>query len=324
MSQHYDILGIGNAIMDVIASVDDQFLGDHDIAKGGMTLIDENRAIALTKAVASANPTEIAGGSGANTIVGAAMLGAKTAYLGLVYNDRMGNRFIDGLEDAGVSYNVPPADRGLATARCLIMVTADGERSMNTFLGASTDFSSAQLDSGAIKRSKLIYLEGYLFDTDKAKAAFVKAAEIAKAEGHKVALTLSDSFCVDRHRGSFKHLIEHHVDVLFANEAEIISLYETDFDNAIKTLATLDVIAAVTRSEKGSIIVNGRDQHVVDAVAIDKVVDTTGAGDQYAAGFLVGYSQGKDLATCGQWGSICAAEVISHFGARPASFVTLS
>jgi sugar/nucleoside kinase (ribokinase family) len=324
MSQTYDILGIGNAIMDVIASVDERFLGDHDIAKGGMTLIDEDRAIALTKAVATATPREIAGGSGANTIVGAAMLGVKTAYLGLVANDRMGGSFIDGLKDAGVSYSVPPADQGLATARCLIMVTADGERSMSTFLGASTDFSSAQLDHDAIKRSKLIYLEGYLFDTDKAKAAFVKAAEIAKAENHKVALTLSDSFCVDRHRESFKQLIEHHVDVLFANEAEVTSLYETDFDTAVATLAKLDIVAAVTRSEKGSVIVNGQDQHIIDAVAIDKLVDTTGAGDQYAAGFLVGYSQGKDLATCGQWGAICAAEVISHYGARPASPIKLT
>jgi sugar/nucleoside kinase (ribokinase family) len=324
MSQTYDILGIGNAIMDVIASVDERFLGDHDIAKGGMTLIDEDRAIALTKAVVTANPREIAGGSGANTIVGAAMLGVKTAYLGLVANDRMGGSFIDGLKDAGVSYSVPPAEQGLATARCLIMVTADGERSMSTFLGASTDFCSAQLDHDAIKRSKLIYLEGYLFDTDKAKAAFVKAAEIAKAANHKVALTLSDSFCVVRHRESFKQLIEHHVDVLFANEAEITSLYETDFDTAVATLAKLDIVAAVTRSEKGSVIVNGQDQHFIDAVAIDKLVDTTGAGDQYAAGFLVGYSQGKDLATCGQWGAICAAEVISHYGARPASPIKLT
>lgn len=324
MSQTFDILGIGNAIMDVIASVDDHFLSDHDIAKGGMTLIDEDRAIALTKAVATAKPREIAGGSGANTIVGAAMLGVKTAYLGLVANDRIGGSFIDGLKEAGVSYSVPPADQGLATARCLIMVTADGERSMSTFLGASTDFSSAQLDPDAIKRSKLIYLEGYLFDTDKAKAAFVKAAEIAKAENHQVALTLSDSFCVDRHREPFKQLIEHHVDVLFANEAEITSLYETDFDTAVATLAKLDIVAAVTRGEKGSVIVNGQDQHIIDAVAIDKLVDTTGAGDQYAAGFLAGYSQGKDLATCGQWGSICAAEVISHYGARPASPIKLT
>jgi sugar/nucleoside kinase (ribokinase family) len=324
MPHTYDILGIGNAIMDVIASVDDRFLGDHNIAKGGMTLIDETRAIALTKAVASAAPTEIAGGSGANTIVGAAMLGVKTAYLGLVANDRMGTRFIDGLKDAGVSYDVPAAEQGLATARCLIMVTSDGERSMNTFLGASTDFSSAQLDKDAIESSKLIYLEGYLFDTDKAKAAFVKASEMAKAKGNKVALTLSDSFCVDRHRDSFKHLIEHHVDVLFANEAEITALYETDFETAVQTLAKLDIIAAVTRSEKGSVIVNGSMHHLVDAVAIDKVVDTTGAGDQYAAGFLAGYTQGKDLTTCGNWGSICAAEVISHYGARPKTKIDLT
>lgn len=324
MSHTYDVLGIGNAIMDVIAPVEDSFLDNHEITKGAMMLIDEERAVALTDAVAGAAPVEIAGGSGANTIVGAAMLGTKTAYIGVVANDGMGTRFTSSLQSAGVVYDTKPVEEGLATARCLVMVTPDGERSMNTFLGASTGFSTEQLDEEAIKAAKLVYLEGYLFDSDDAKAAFVKASEIAQAAGNKVALTLSDSFCVDRHRASFQHLIEHHIDILFANEAEITSLYETDFDSAIEKLTSLGVTAAVTRSEKGSVVVENGTTHTVDVVAVDKVVDTTGAGDQYAAGFLAAYAKGKDLAVCGHWGSVCAAEVISHYGARPEKQIELS
>ena len=323
MAHTYDILGIGNAIMDVIAPVSEEFLGANDVVKGGMTLIDEPRAIALTGATKGFTPTEIAGGSGANTIVGASMLGAKTAYTGLVANDDMGERFTASLRDAGVNFDTAPLADSLATARCLIVVTPDGERSMSTFLGASSQFSADQLDEEAIKAAKILYLEGYLFDTDKAKAAFVKAAEIAQAAGNKVALTLSDSFCVDRHRASFQHLIEHHVDILFANEAEITSLYETDFDTAAKTVSQHGAIAALTRSEKGSVVVDGANSHVVAAEAIDKLVDTTGAGDQYAAGFLAAYAQGKTLDICGKWGSVCAAEVITHYGARPEKTIKL-
>ncbi len=323
MAHTYDILGIGNAIMDVIAPVSEDFLAANDVAKGGMTLIDEPRAIALTHATKDFGPTEIAGGSGANTIVGASMLGAKTAYTGLVANDDMGERFTSSLRDAGVSFDTAPLADSLATARCLIVVTPDGERSMSTFLGASSQFSAQQLNEDAIKAAKILYLEGYLFDTDKAKAAFVKAAEIAQAAGNKVALTLSDSFCVDRHRASFQHLIEHHVDILFANEAEITSLYETDFDTAAKTVSHHGAIAALTRSEKGSVVVDGANSHIVEAEAIDALVDTTGAGDQYAAGFLAAYAQGKNLDVCGHWGSVCAAEVITHYGARPEKKIAL-
>lgn len=324
MLYSYDILGIGNAIMDIISNVDSNFLNNHEITKGAMMLIDEERAVALTDAIADAEHIEIAGGSGANTIVGAAMLGAKTAYIGLVANDSMGMRFSTSLKTAGVSYDTNPLEGGLATARCLVMVTSDGERSMNTFLGASAYLSTSQLDENVIKAAKLIYLEGYLFDSDNAKAAFVKASEIAQAAGNKVALTLSDSFCVDRHRASFQYLVENHIDLLFSNEAEITSLYETDFDTAIENLISLNVTAAITRSEKGSVIVENGKTYVVDVVAVDKLVDTTGAGDQYAAGFLSAYAKGKDVATCGHWGSVCAAKVISHYGARPEKHIKLS
>ena len=317
------ILAIGNAIMDVIAPVSDDVLASHGIAKGGMTLVDEDAAIALTGAVAGAGPVEIAGGSGANTIVGAAALGATTAYMGVVKNDEMGARFIDGMRTAGVNFDACVRVSGPATARCIIMVTPDGERSMNTFLGASVGFGKKDLDEDLIASAGITYLEGYLFDSDDAKAAFVKAAEIARAAGNKVALTLSDAFCVDRHRESFQHLVEHHIDILFANESEITSLYETDFDSAALQIADAGIIGALTRSEKGSVIIHGLHKHLVDVYPVEKVVDTTGAGDQYAAGFLAAYARGEALDVCGRWGSACAAEVISHYGARPERKITL-
>ena len=317
------ILAIGNAIMDVIAPVSDDELTRHNIAKGGMTLVDEDTAMALTVAVGNANPVEIAGGSGANTIVGATALGASTAYMGVVKNDEIGARFIEGMQMAGVNFNPSVRQAGPATARCIIMVTPDGERSMNTFLGASVGFGKKDLDEDLIASADIIYLEGYLFDSDDAKAAFVKAAEVAQAAGKKVALTLSDAFCVDRHRENFKQLVERHIDILFANEAEIMSLYETDFDSAALQIADAGIIVALTRSEKGSVIIHGLHKHLVDVYPVEKVVDTTGAGDQYAAGFLAAYARGEALDVCGRWGSACAAEVISHYGARPERKITL-
>ena len=318
MASTYDIVGIGNAIMDIIAPVQDSFLADHNIQKGGMTLIDEATALSLSSALPQAGRVEVAGGSGSNTIAGAAMMGAKAAYIGLVANDAVGTRFTSGMRDSGVTYDVAPQAGGLATARCVIAVTPDGERSMSTFLGASTQFTSANLDEALVKSGKIVYLEGYLFDSDEAKAAFVKAAELAKAAGNKVALTLSDSFCVGRHRASFLHLVENHIDILFANEAELTSLFETDdFEAAIEAVSAFNILAAVTRSEKGSVIVNREERVNVAAEPVAKVVDTTGAGDQYAAGFLAAYSQNKPLPECGRWASLAAAEVISHYGARP-------
>ena len=319
MSTKFDVLGIGNAIVDVIVPVDDSVLAKQDIAKSGMTLIDQPRALALHKALSKAGePKEIAGGSAANTLVGIANQGVNAAYIGKVADDALGTRFAKGLRDAGVSYETKPLKGGDATARCLIAVTPDGERSMSTFLGASAEFGKTDVIKSLIQSSKVIYLEGYLFDKDDAKAAFVYAAEIAKAAGRKVSLTLSDSFCVDRHRESFKQLVDNHVDILFANEAEIFSLYETDsIDVALDALMKANAVACVTRSEKGSIIQDTDRRYFIPASPVDKVVDTTGAGDQYAAGVLAGRAMGLSWPDAGRLGSACAAEVISHYGARP-------
>ena len=324
MTQSIDILGIGNAIMDVIAPVSDQFLSAQNITKGGMTLIDQPSAKTLHKALSKAGtPTEVAGGSAANTMVGIAELGVRAAYFGKVSDDPLGKRFSKGMKAAGVDFRTRAAKDGAATARCLIAVTPDGERSMSTFLGASTGFEKRDLVDKMIKSAKVIYLEGYLFDSDAAKKAFVHAAEVAAKAGNKVALTLSDSFCVDRHRASFKQLVENHVDILFANEAEILSLYETDrIDTALDALAKSKKVACITRSEKGSVIQDASRRYHVPAVPLEKFgitapVDTTGAGDQYAAGVLAGHAMGLGWQDAGHLGSICAAEVISHYGARP-------
>ncbi len=319
MASKIDVLGIGNAIMDVISPVSDGFLSENTIEKGSMTLIDEARALDLnTKFSALGAPQEIAGGSAANTLVGISSLGVKGAYIGKVANDATGKRFAAGLRDSGLGFDTAPLKNQDATARCLIAVTPDGERSMNTFLGASVKFTDADVDKKLVQSADITYLEGYLFDSDAAKRAFVKASEIAQAANRKVALTLSDLFCVDRHRESFKHLIKHHVDIVFANEAELLSLYETaDFDAAVSALRGDCKVGCVTRSEKGSLIMDGADLHEIPVAAAASVTDTTGAGDQYAAGVLAGHVMGMDWASAGYLGSLCAAEVISHYGARP-------
>lgn len=317
MTDSYDVLGIGNAIMDVIAPVSDQDLERMDVVKGGMTLIDEARALSL-HAQFGESPREIAGGSAANTLVGIAMLGVKSAYIGKVADDSVGQRFAEGMQEAGVTFDTPPLKGGEATARCLIAVTPDGERSMSTFLGASVYFSETDVARKRIEASSLVYMEGYLFDRDEAKAAYVSAAEMAHAAKKTVALTLSDAFCVGRHRESFKHLVDNHVDIVFANEAELLSLHETsDFEEALEKLAKSGTIACITRSEKGSIILADGERHTIPAAPVDKVVDTTGAGDQYAAGVLAGRALGMSWPDAGYLGSRCAAEVISHYGARP-------
>lgn len=323
MKPTIDVLGIGNAIMDVITPVPDIFLGPNNIAKGGMTLIDEATALGLHKAFTKVGQAhEVAGGSAANTLVGIAKLGVRAAYFGKVADDALGARFSSGMKEAGVDFKTRPSKKS-ATARCLIAVTPDGERSMSTFLGASTAFEKRDLVDSMIKSAKVIYLEGYLFDSAPAKAAFVHAAEVAQKAGNKVALTLSDSFCVDRHRASFRQLVENHVDILFANEAEILSLYETDrIDTALDVLAKSKKVACITRSEKGSVIQDATRRYHVPAVPLTKMgvtlpVDTTGAGDQYAAGVLAGHAMGLGWQDAGHLGSFCAAEVISHYGARP-------
>lgn len=309
----FDVCGVGNAIMDMIASESDAFLTELDIEKGSMTLIDEARAETLTKALPMAQL--FSGGSGANSIAGIGSFGGKSAYIGLVADDKLGEAFRTDITGLGVAFRSPPHTGGPATARCLIVVTPDTQRSMSTFLGCSVLMSKARIDKELIQASAITFLEGYLFDLDDAKAAFVQAAEYAKAAGRKVALTLSDTFCVDRHRDSFRQLVENYIDILFANESEIKSLYETDFDSALKAVKT--PVACVTRSEKGSVILSGGKTYEIAAYPVSKVVDTTGAGDQYAAGVLFGIAKGKPLDICGKLGSLAAAEVISHYGARP-------
>ncbi len=312
----YDVIGIGNAIVDVLTHADDAFLKDHDIAKGAMTLIDTDRATFLYDKMAPG--VEISGGSAANTIAGIASFGGKAAYAGKVAKDQLGDVFAHDIRAAGVHYETAPLADGPPTARCLILVTPDAQRSMNTFLGASALLNPADVDTGIVADAKVTYLEGYLFDPAPAKEAFYKAAAAAHEAGRAVALTLSDAFCVDRHREDFKHLVSREADILFANEAEIKALYETNsFEEALEAVRGQCEIAALTRSEKGSVIVMGDEVVEVPAEPVDKVVDTTGAGDLYAAGFLFGFARAKPMGECGRLGSLAAGEIISHFGARP-------
>ena len=311
-----DVVGVGNAIVDVMASASDEFLAELGLAKGSMTLIDEARAHELYASMGPAR--EGSGGSAANTMAGVASLGGKPAYIGRVCNDQLGEIFSHDMRASGIHFAVPPISGGPSTARCLILVTPDAQRTMNTYLGACVDLCPDDVDDDLVRRGQVLYLEGYLWDKPKAKEAFVKAARIASAAGRRVALTLSDSFCVARHRESFLELVARHVDILFANEAEIKALYATDsFDDAV-TLARRDTkLAAVTRGARGSVLVSGSEYVEVAASPVARVIDTTGAGDLYAAGVLFGLTHGDSLAAAGRRGSIAAAEVISHYGARP-------
>ncbi|MQA66952.1 MAG: adenosine kinase [Alphaproteobacteria bacterium] len=314
--RRFDVLGIGNAIVDVIAHADDDFLETNGLTKGAMTLIDAATAEDLYARMGAA--VESSGGSAANTIAGLSSLGGRGAFIGKVRNDQLGGIFAHDIQALGVDFATAPAIEGAPTARCLIFVTADAQRTMQTFLGASATLGSADIDSAAVRGAAVTYLEGYLWDPPPAKEAFEKAATIAHAAGNMVALTLSDAFCVDRHRADFRRLVEGHVDILFANEAEIKSLYQVDdFDDALQHVRGHCQVAALTRSEKGSVVISGDEVHVIDAVRIPQVVDTTGAGDLYAAGFLFGLTRGRSLHDCGRMGAICAAEAISHYGARP-------
>jgi sugar/nucleoside kinase (ribokinase family) len=315
----YDVLGIGNAIVDVIARADEDFLLKQGMHKGRMELIDEKRAEAIYQAMGPA--VETSGGSAANTIVGLASLGARAAFVGKVKNDILGRAFAHDIRAAGVAFDTPAASAGPSTGRCYVLVTPDGERTMNTFLGAAQDLHPADIDENAIAASAITYLEGYLWDPKHAKDAFLKAAKIAHDSERKVALTLSDAFCVDRWRDEFRQLMRScTVDLIFANEAELRSLYQTaDFDAAVKALRADIDIAVVTRSEKGCIVVNPEDIEAVPAFPVERVVDTTGAGDLFAAGFLAGLARGADDRICGRLGALAAAEVIGHLGARPES-----
>ena len=312
----FDVVGVGNAIVDVIAQADNALIGRLKLSKGTMTLIESDEADRLYSEMGSG--IETSGGSAANTLAGIASLGGKAAYIGKVRDDQLGGVFSHDIKAAGVDYRLRAATEGPTTARCLIFVTPDADRTMQTYLGVSVMLGSDDIDPEAIGDARITYLEGYLFDREEAKEAFVKAAELAHAAGRKVALSLSDPFCVDRHRASFQHLVEGHIDILFANHDEITSLYETDsFDDAVGQLVGKVELAAVTRGAEGSVIVTSSEVVEILAEAVDKVVDTTGAGDLYAAGVLFGLTQGYELDIAGRIGSICAAEVISHYGARP-------
>ena len=311
----FDILGIGNAIVDVVTAADDAFLSRHDMRKGGMALIDADAADRLYKAMPQG--VESSGGSAANTCAVAAGLGARVAYLGKVADDQLGQVFRHDIGAVGVHFPTPALQGGAPTARCLILVTPDGQRTMNTFLGACVTFGEADVEPALVADAAVTYLEGYLFDPPAAQAAFRRAAAAAHAAGRQVALSLSDAFCVDRHRAAFRDLVRADVDILFANEAEICSLYQVnDFDQAVAAARADVSFAALTRSEAGSVILRGGET-VAIAAQPARVVDTTGAGDAYAAGFLTALTAGKRLEDCGRLGSIAAAAVISHYGARP-------
>ena len=317
-SSRYDVVGIGNAIVDIIGRCDDAFLARHDAPKGHMRLVDPATLMTLYNAMGPA--VEISGGSAANTIAGVASFGAKTGFIGKIANDEFGRIFSHDIRGQGVTFAGKPvvASADKTTSRSLIHVTPDGERTMNTYLGVSTDFVPSDLDEEMIAAGDYLYLEGYLFDGAQAKAAFRSAAAIARKANKKVALTLSDSFCVDRHRDEFLDFIRSGVDVLFANESEITSLYQTaDFDAAATACAKDVRIAALTRSAKGSLILAEGKAIEIAVQPVAKVVDTTGAGDLYAGGFLYGLARGTSYETAGRLASLAAAEIISHIGARP-------
>ncbi len=313
----FDVLGIGNAIVDVLARAEDDFLAAHNMHKGTMSLIDEAQADAIYDAMGPA--MEISGGSAANTIVGIASLGGAAAFIGKVKDDELGRAFAHDIRAAGVAFDTAPAADGPSTARCYVLVTPDGERTMNTFLGAAQDLHSNDIDEDAIAAARITYLEGYLWDPPHAKEAFLKAAKIAHKAKRRVALTLSDAFCVDRWRDEFLGLIRSGtVDILFANERELHSLYQTaDFDTAVNALRDDAKLAVITRSEKGCLVVTREQNDVVNALPVDRVVDATGAGDLFAAGFLTGLARGASNRDAARLGALAAAEVIQHMGARP-------
>lgn len=312
-----DVIGFGNAIVDVLARTDDDFLAAHGMRKGGMTLIDEMQAEAIYAAMGPG--IEVSGGSAANTMAGIASLGGRAGFVGKVKDDALGRIFDHDIGAAGVHFSTVAATAGPATARCLILVAPDGERTMNTFLGAAQNLAPDDFDEALVASAAVTYLEGYLWDPPAAKEAFIKAAGIAHAAGRTVALTLSDAFCVDRYRPEFLKLVrEGTVDLLFANEAELKSLYQTaDFDTALAAVRADARRAVVTRSEKGALTVAGTETAQVPVFPVETVVDTTGAGDLFAAGYLHGHAQGFSPEDSLKLGALCAAEVISHMGARP-------
>ncbi|MEQ9640738.1 MAG: adenosine kinase [Alphaproteobacteria bacterium] len=312
----YDVVGIGNAIVDVVSHADDAFIAAQGLGKGLMTLIDADRAVSLYEAMGPG--IEASGGSAGNTMAALARLGGRGCYIGKVRDDQLGQIFQHDIRAAGVAFDTAMATDGPPTARCLIVVTPDAERTMNTFLGACLNLTPDDIDPDTIAAAQVTYMEGYLWDPPEAKKAFLKAADIAHGADRQVSISLSDPFCVDRHRDELRDLVDGHIDILFANEAEICSLYQVeDFDAAVEEVRGRCKIAALTRSEKGSVVVTADETVAVAADKPKQLVDSTGAGDYYAAGFLHGLTSGRSLADCARIGGIAAAEVIAHLGARP-------
>lgn len=317
----FGVVAVGNALVDVLSQVSEDFIAEqkaaHGMEKGAMTLVDEARAVELYTKMPEG--LETSGGSAANTMAGFASFGGRGAFIGKVADDKLGKTYQGDIRSLGVQFDTQPLLMGAPTGRCMILVTPDAQRTMNTFLGASVELSPNDIDRDLIFSAQITYLEGYLFDREQAKKAFIAAAEYAHEAGHRVALTLSDPFCVDRHRHDFLNLVENHVDILFANEEEIKSLFmQQTFEDAASAISKHVEVAVLTRSEKGAVIVSGGKVIQIPAAPVAKVLDTTGAGDQFAAGFLYGFTEGKSLEECGRLGALAAAEVISHIGPRPA------
>ena len=315
MAAAYDVAGIGNAIVDIIAPASDEFLSERGLPKGGWTPCSLEQVQALYAEMAPG--VEVSGGSAANSMAGLASLGGRAAFVGKTAADALGEVFAHDIRAAGVAFDTPPLKDGPATGRCLVNVTADGQRTMHTYLGAANELSAADVDPQVVAAAEIVYLEGYLFDVASARGAFRKAVDAARAAGRRTALTLAEAFLVQTWRDDLLAFIESGVDIVFANEGEVTTLFQTDFAGALEALRRSTAIAAVTRSEKGSVILSGGETVAVPADPVGKVVDTTGAGDQYAAGFMFGLARGRPLAECGALGSMAAAEVISHYGPRP-------
>jgi sugar/nucleoside kinase (ribokinase family) len=312
----YDVTAVGNAIVDILSQVNEKVLSDLQLTKGMMTLVDLEESNRLFEAM---NTTQQrSGGSAANTIAGIASFGGKCAYIGKVAEDEFGKIFRHDMHALGVAFNTAPSDTDIPTARCLSFITPDADRTMITYLGTSTELAPDDLDASKITSAKVTYLEGYLFDKELAKEAFNAASIMAHTSGGQVALTLSDPFCVNRHREDFKKLVDGHIDILFCNEEELLALYQTtDINQVIAKVADNVSICAITQGAKGATIIFNGEKTIVAAEPVVKIVDTTGAGDLFAAGFLYGYTQGMDAKTCGLLGAQAAAEIISHVGARP-------
>lgn len=310
-----DVVGIGNALVDVLTHEEESFIEAHGLAKGSMTLVDMERAEALYAAMGAG--IEVSGGSAANTVSGIASFGGRAAYIGRVFDDQLGAVFGHDMRSTGVLFRAQPASDGPPTGRCLIVVTPDAQRTMNTYLGSSEFFGPEHVDEELVAAAKVTFLEGYLFDRPEAKEAYWKASQVAHAADRRVSLTLSDPFCVERHRAEWRDLVADQVDILFANEHEAKALYQVDtFDDALAAARSDVEVVAITRGPRGSVVARGDDVAEIAAHPVE-VVDTTGAGDLYAAGFLYGFTHGRSMVECGQLGSVAASAVLGHTGARP-------